>query len=516
MPIEIPTINDNHANDKDGYVAVTLLEAPNYHIVETAGRAVVYISDAVDRQNRVAELTAKAQAFIPDLTGIMGANSLTTVSNRIELGFTAGGNQVLELGGRNSIPGIVTASGEAVNENTTSLKSFLDDSSFAVTLNSGDDFAIPTTLWGLGDYQNLSPTSGSRDSINWSGDLFTGHIGIDALISDRLITGISASVSESEVEFESTHSNELQFNSRTTSLNPYLGWTSNDQNSELHATFGMGLGELEIKQDSYDNEILDSQSYSFGVTGNQVLFTTDQFLAGTTRFIIKGDSWFAYRHITGRDGILADLHTNTHHVRIRTEGTHQFSFATGSTLRPLVSIGVRNDVKDLQSVLGVEFTSGLDYHNQGGLTILGTGNMLIGHQNQIQKSIISSSLHYDHGADERGIIVEVSPSWGYIDANIQDTLWSDNILDSNFENANYSNGTSLSGEFSYGLGILDSNSVFTPFSGIEFSDNNKNQYLIGTRFGLGSNANFELAGIQEQSTTGTNSTKVQLEGRLNW
>ena len=142
--------------------------------------------------------------------------------------------------------------------------------------------------------------------------------------------------------------------------------------------------------------------------------------------------------------------------------------------------------------------------------------MLIGHQSQIQQSIISSSLLYDNGADERGIIVEVSPSWGYIEANIQDTLWSDNILDSNFENANYSNGTSLSGEFSYGLGILDNNSVLTPFSGIEFSDNNKNQYLLGTRFGLGSNANFELAGRQEQSTTGINSTKVQFEGRLNW
>ena len=114
---------------------------------------------------------------------------------------------------------------------------------------------------------------------------------------------------------------------------------------------GMGLGELEIKQDSYDNEVLDSKSYSFGLTGNQVLFTTDQFLAGTTRLNIKGDSWFAYRQIAGRDAILADFHTNTHHLCIRTEGTHQFSFATGSTLSPTISIGMRNDVKDHQTVL---------------------------------------------------------------------------------------------------------------------------------------------------------------------
>ena len=515
VSIAIPTINDNHANE-DGYVAVSLVEDSDYNIAENAGHAVVNISDAKDRQNRVAELTTHAQAFIPDLTGTMGANSLTTVSNRIELGLSENNQQILELWGRNSIPGILTASGDAVNENTTSLKSFLGDSSFAVTLNSGDEFAIPTTLWGLGDYQNLSPTSRSRDSINWSGDLFTGHIGIDALISDRLITGISASVSESEVEFESTHSNELQFNSRTTSLNPYLGWTSKDQNSELHATFGMGLGELEIKQESYNNEILDSQSYSFGLSGNQVLFTSNQIFAGTTRLNIKGDSWFAYRHIAGRDGILADLHTNTHHLRIRTEGTHQFSFATGSTLRPLVSIGVRNDVKDQQSVLGLEVISGANYSNPIGLTIAGNGSMLIGAANQIQKIDIESSLTYDHGRDQRGFIAEVAPSWGQIDASIQNTLWDSGSLDSDFEHGQYSNGTSLTSEFGYGFDIFQGNGTLTPISGIAISTNQDYEYLLGTRLGLGSNANFELSGRQEQSTTGTNSTKVQFEGSLNW
>ena len=515
ISIAIPTINDNHANE-DGYVAVSLVEDPNYQIVENAGRAVVNISDAEDRQNRVAELTANAQAFIPDLTGTMGANSLTTISNRIELGLSESNQQMLELWGRNSIPGILTASGGAVNEDTTTLKSFLGDSSFAVTLNSGDEFAIPTTLWGLGDYQSLSPTSRSRDSINWSGDLFTGHIGIDALISDRLITGISASVSESAVEFESTLANELQFNSRTTSLNPYLGWTSNNQNSELHATFGMGLGELEIKQDSYDNEILDSQSYSFGLSGNQVLFTSNQIFAGTTRLNIKGDSWFAYRHIAGRDGILADLHTNTHHLRIRTEGTHQFSFATGTTLSPKISIGMRNDVKNDQSILGLEVISGANYSNPIGLTIAGNGSMLIGAANQIQKIDIESSLTYDHGRDQRGFIAEVAPSWGQIDASIQNTLWDSSSLDSDFEHGRYSNGTSLTSEFGYGFDILQGNSTLTPISGFSISTNHDYEYLIGTRIGLGTNANFELAGRQEQNNTGTNSTKVQLEGRLNW
>ena len=515
VSIAIPTINDNHANE-DGYVAVSLLDNPDYQISDNEGRAVVSISDAVDRQNRVAELTANAQAFIPDLTGTMGANSLVTVSNRIELGFTEGGNQVLELGGRNSIPGILTASGDAVNEDTTTLKSFLGNSSFVMTLNSGDEFAIPTTLWGLGDYQKLSHTRRSRDSIDWSGDLFTGHIGIDALIQERLLAGISASVAESEVEFESTLADEIQFNSRTTSLNPYLGWTSKDQNSELQATFGIGHGELEIIQESYDNEILDSESYSFGLTGNQVLFTTDQIFAGTTRLNIKGDSWFAYRHIAGRDGILADFHTNTHHIRIRTEGVHQYNFATGSTLSPTISFGMRNDVKDHQSVLGLEVISGANYSNPIGVTVSGNGSMLIGAANQVQKIELESSLIFDRGRDQRGIIAEVAPSWGQVDSSIQNTLWNSNSLDLNFETGHYSNDASLNSEFGYGIEILQGDGLITPISGFEISSNQDYEYLIGTRLGLGANANFELSGIQSINSIGDIINKVRIKGGLSW
>ena len=346
--------------------------------------------------------------------------------------------------------------------------------------------------------------------------MFTGHIGIDALIQDGLLAGISASVAESEVEFESSLANEIQFNSRTTSLNPYIGWTSNDQNSELQATFGMGRGALEIIQESYDNEILDSESYSVGLTGNQVLFTTDQIFAGTTKVNIKGDSWFAYQHIAGRDGILADFYTNTHHLRIRTEGTHQFNFTNGTTLSPTISIGMRNDVKDHQTVLGLEVISGANFTNPIGLTIAGNGSMLIGAANQVQKIELESSLTYDHGRDQRGFIAEVAPSWGQVDASIQNTLWNSNSLDSDFEQGQYSKGTSLTSEFGYGFDILQGDSTLTPISGFEISSNQDYEYLLGTRLNLGSNAHFDLTGTRNYTIDRYDSTKVSLEGTINW
>ncbi len=515
VAIAIPTINDNYANNEDGYVAVTLTENPSYLITESAGSATVNISDKVDRQQRQAEITAHAQAFLPDLNGRMGAGALETISNRIELGFSKSSNQMLALGGQNSITGLLTASGETINENSTTLKSFLGDSSFAMTLNSGDEFAIPTTLWGLGDYQNLSPT-GRNHTIDWSGDLFTGYLGIDSLINDSLLTGISALVSESEVDFSNSASNAIQFDVRTTSFNPYLGWTSHNRNSELYATIGLGQGEISIKQESYDDTTLDSESYSIGLNGNQVLFTSNNIENGATKLSIKGDSWFAHQFIAGRDGILADFHTNAQHLRIRTEGSHQFDFASGSTFSPLISIGIRNDVKDDQSVLGVELTSSADYNNPVGLTIAGIGNMLVSQANQVQKVTINSSLSYDRGTDNRGIIVEVSPTWGYIDANIQDTLWSNNILDTNFETGQYSNGASLTSEFGYGFDILQGDSTLTPISGFAISTNQDYEYQLGTRLNLGSNAQFDLTGSRNHSIDSNDSTTVSLEGTINW
>ena len=514
IAVAIPTINNDHA-DEDGYIAVSLTEDPSYLITENEGNAVVNISDAIDRQQRQAEITAHAQAVLPDLTGRMGANNLGIVSNRITQGFSENANQVLELGGHSSLTGMLTASGEIVNENSTTLKSFLGDSSFAMSLITGDEFAVPATLWGIGDLQDFSSATSNR-TIDWSGDLFTGHIGIDALINDGLLTGISASVSESEVEFDNSATNEILFNVRTTSLNPYLGWTSQNRNSELHATIGLGQGEIGIKQKSYSDTTLDSESYSIGLNGNQVLFASNNIANGTTKLSIKGDSWFAHQFIVGRDGILADIHTNAQHLRIRTEGSHQFDFASGSTFSPLISIGIRNDVKDHQSVLGVELTSSAHYNNPVGVTIAGTGNMLVGQANQVQRVTISSSLNYDRNTDNQGFIVDVSPTWGYVDENIQDTLWSSDILDSNFENGQYSNGASLNSEFGYGFEFLQGDGLVTPISGFEISSNQDYEYLIGTRLGLGSNANFELSGIQSKNTSGSNSSTVRLEGRFNW
>ena len=512
--ISISTLNDNNAN-KDGFVNVTISEDPSYLISRNEGSATVRVSDAADRQNRVSANTEFAQAFLPEITGTIGSGTLSTISERIELGFSGDGNQILKLGGQNSASGILTTSGEAINKNSMTLKSFIGDSSFAISVLSGDEIAVPTTIWGIGDYQNIY-SARRNETIDWSGDLFTGHFGIDTLVRERLLVGISASVAESEIQLDEIDTEQVQFDMQTTSLNPYVGWTTADRTSELHVMAGYGQGQIGIDQDAYKLETLDSELYSIGMSGSQLLFMSDSIWNGTSSLSVKGESWFATQNVDGKVGVLENINTIAQHLNIKAEGTHQFDFATGSTLNPIISVGLRRDVKDQLSVQGLEFTGGTEFQNPIGLSLSGHGSMLIGQANQVQKIGLNSSLNYDQGHDERGILFEVSSSWGQTDTEIQDSFWTENNLNSANSSALYSSDTKINTELGYGLNILDNGSSLTPFTGFDFSQYQNNEYLIGTRMNIGSNAQFDLTGTQSVSSMGQTSNKVRLEGKLSW
>ena len=174
----------------------------------------------------------------------------------------------------------------------------------------------------------MSPSSSSN---SWSGDVFTGQFGIDALIGQEILTGFSASITENDIEIDSENAERLEFALNSNALTPYLGWTSPNQNTELRAIASFGIGEFSIDQANYELENLGSRSYSFALSGRKELYSSNSILNGTTKLNIIGDSWFARNYIDGKDDVLADLQTNAHYLRIRTEGTHQFSFARGKS-----------------------------------------------------------------------------------------------------------------------------------------------------------------------------------------
>ena len=512
--VVFPTIDDAIA-EADGRLEVTIIPDSSYKIDTNKGNASVIISDAVDRQTRQELLTTSSQAFLPDVVGNMAATTSDLISQRIQQGFSETGNVALKLGGEQTLEGLIEMSGEMTNKGSVEWREVLNDSSFAMTLLSGDDFVAPTTIWGIGDKNDLSSNSTSN-LPTWSGDVFTGQFGIDALIGQEFLTGLSASITENDIKFGSENTENLVFTLNSTSLYPYLGWTSPNQDAELRAIAGYSIGEFTINQANYDFEVLASESYSIALAGSKELYSTERILNGVTKLNVTGNSWLARQYVGGKDNILTDLQTDAHYLRITAEGTHQFEFDRSSTLTPLISVGIRDDRKDQFSSFGMEFSGGFDYVDPIGLTLAGSGSMLYAGDDSIQKVSLKSTLGFDYGNDNLGLTFEVSPTWGQTQANVQNSIWNNNILANDKKVGQYPNGTQINSEIGYGFTFGEESKILSLYSNYEFDSETDSNLSLGTNISLGSNLSLDLERTRAIDTQESASTKYQFNGRLRW
>ena len=512
IQVSFPTIDDTLA-EADGRLEVSIIPDASYRIAANKGSTAVIVSDALDRQVRQDLLTASSQAFLPDVVGNMTVRMNELISQRVKQGFNESNNNTLNLGGQNSLQSLIEMSGEMTNKGSIDWREVLGDSSFALTLLAGEDFVAPTTIWGVGDNRGLSSSSSSQA---WSGDVFTGQFGIDALIGQEFLTGLSASIVENEIVIENQHTNGLEFTLNSTALTPYLSWTSPTQSAELQAIASYGIGEFSINQADYEFETLASRSYSFALSGRKELYASESILNGTTKLNIIGDSWFARNYINGQADVFADLQTDVHYLRLRTEGSHQFSFERGSSLTPLISFGIRDDRKDQLTNFGMELSSGFDYTDPIGLTLAGSGSMLYAGENSIQKMSVNGSLGYDYGNDALGLTFAISPSWGHTLTSAQNTLWSSNILASDTDVGQDTDGTQVSSELGYGFTLGENSKKLNLYSSYEFDAEADDNLLIGSRVSIGSHLNLDLERTGVINTQEPEVTKYQLNGRLSW
>ena len=244
----IETLDDTLAED-DGQISLILLEKSSYRL-GTQSVASIVISDRADRLRRREAISAAGQDVLSDLVGSIGARSISATTSRVRSAFTANGPvRQFELNGTDQITDILTAGGEIINGNSMSLRSILGSSSFTVDLFPEQGGNSLLTIWGLGDYRDLR-SSEDENSKSWNGDVFTGQIGFDAMVDSNFLTGVSASVFESDVNHVGAVKDGLMFRSNLTALNPYFGWVSANQDTQLRGILDMDLGKLHLSKNT--------------------------------------------------------------------------------------------------------------------------------------------------------------------------------------------------------------------------------------------------------------------------
>ena len=514
IPITFQTVDDSHA-ENDGSIAVSIIPHSTYKIVPNHTTAVVTISDAIDRKLRETLISESSQAFLPHVIGNMVARNSNALSQRMQSALTGTNNVEFKFGGQESIREMLKVGGEMVNEDSTSIRSILGGSSFAMTVLPRENFITPVTIWGIGDNRELS--SSALTSIpTWSGDAFTGQIGFDSQISQNVLTGIAATFSENKIEVDSSSDKSLEYSLNTISFYPYFGWHSSKQDAEFRSMFGYGVGEFGINQVNYDVENLASKSYSFVLAGNKVLYASDSILNGESKLNTYGESWLAKQFISGKEGVLTNIQTDAHHLRFGAEGTHQIEYENGISQIANTSVGLRSDRNGQHSYSGLEFTSGIDITNPNGVTYSSSGRMVLADGYTIQNFELKNKFDFDHGNDDLGLTFGIARTWGEIRADSQNTIWNRNLLENDSEVSKNINGSKLDIKTGYGISIADDSGILKIYSRNKFENNELDQFILGTQVSFGPNFSINLRSTSNFEIEKPLPTKLQIRGDLKW
>ena len=195
------------------------------------------------------------------------------------------------------------------------------------------------TFWGGGGYRSFE---GSGGSVNFDGDLFSAHLGLDAQPRDDLLIGLAVSWSQSDLDYERE---DLYFQDPQrkgdhkldiTSIHPYVRWEALAGQLDLWATAGYGWGDLEIANDGLDRVSSDVETRTVSAGGDYQLPQT-----GLITFHLKGSALLTELEVEGRDDIEA-LDVEAHLFRMVLEGAHKHMLSDKAYVEP--SLGGRSAV----------------------------------------------------------------------------------------------------------------------------------------------------------------------------
>ena len=415
------------------------------------------------------------------------------------------------LAGESTIYGALQSNAQAIEDGTLTPDDVLANSAFLVPLGAvTDDMAgglDAPKFWGRGYRHKLE----SRDSaFAWDGTVLTGQVGIDACPRDNLLTGLALSHSIGEFDYTvgaGQASENGAYDSRMTSVHPYLGW-SPSQSLSLWATVGLGLGEIKIDDEQLRREApgfsvkrSDTTLVTAAVGGSRSVISDESLIAsGTTTLMLKGEASFVHVEVAGNNDLIEKQTVYTRRVRLALEGSYEQELASGGFLTPSLELGLRHDGGDGATGGGVEVGGSLRYRNPAkGLTIEGRGRVLAG-QGDYREWGLGGSFRLDPGVGGHGISLSMASAYGDTASGV-DRLWDQEIAElATNETAGNDNVPQmrLDVEFGYGLSALGGHGLLTPYGGFSLAGDGTHHYRIGGRFEIGSAFNLSLEGERRE------------------
>ena len=417
------------------------------------------------------------------------------------------------LAGGSTLYDTLRSNAPAIEDGTLTLDDVLAGSSFRLPLAAVNDGMAPgaggPVVWGRGERQVLEST---ESAFAWDGTVLTGQIGIDGCPRDDLLTGLALSRSIGEFDYTDATGPAPaggDYESRMTSVHPYLGWTS-PQGLGLWATVGYGWGDIEIEDaqvrdgdPDYPVRRSDTTLKTAAAGASGPLMTDESLIAGgTTTLELRSEASWAQVEVEGEgdDGLIAQQTVNANRLRLALEGSHEQALASGGSLTPSLELGLRHDGGDGITGTGIEIGGGLRYRDPAaGLTVEGNGRVLTG-QSNYQEWGLGGSVRLDPGAEGRGLSFSLFPTWGKTASGV-DRLWDQDVAELASDDTAANDNVPqmrLDSELGYGFGVLGGHGLLTPYGGFALAGEGSQRYRIGSRFEIGSSLDLSLEGERRE------------------
>ena len=321
----------------------------------------------------------------------------------------------------------------------------LTGSGFA--LNRATRHGGTLSLWSRGAQSRFS---GREGALSLGGAVRTTMFGAD-YVRGRLTAGLSLSHSGGVGEYAGHGLGEVV--SSVTGLYPWLGYQATDRIS-VWGVAGYGSGTLSLTPEG-GTALASDLGMALGALGarGELLGAAGYGLA------FKADALWVGTAIEGVDGPAGRLKATSAAVtRLRTalEGSRDFRFGSGLSLKPSVEVGVRRDGGDAETGAGLDMGGGVVVTAPSvGLSADVKVRMLLAHEaEEFRERGVSVSLSYNPTpATPFGLQARLSPSWGGQATSGAEALWGRETLSGMASGGFGAAGSRLNADIGYGMPV---------------------------------------------------------------
>ena len=468
-------------------------------------------------------LAAVNRSILPELARATWGSVVDAVTERLESpGAAGGGSPAAGLAGAAAF---LRANERAFEEGSASWKELLAGESFAAGLGpgaaggGGGGSGSPAVAWGSGDWRRLALDKGALD---WSGDLFAAHVGIDAPLGGGLRGGLAASWIEGEIEYTDRSGDAAiagVHESRLAAVHPYLGWSGAD-GARLWGVLGYGEGEIEIAEAELVERFgvqKGGSAFAAAAAGGSVPVVSADGLV----LALKGSGEATRYSVKDNGSAIAAVSVKTQRLRLAAEARRTWALAGGGTFTPALEVGARWDGGDGETGAGMELGGGLEWSLPSrGLSVEARGRALVAHEGDVEEWGVSGSAQLSPGSGGRGLSFTLSPRWGASESGLA-RLWDEGMAGrrassgSSGAAAAAANTARLEAELGYGIGFWERSGVMTPHAGFGYEESGARRYRLGTRFAFGPDL---AVGLQAERKEGPAAPEhgARIDLRLRW